>query len=83
MLTQTATEALKAKGLSLRELEVTGLVTQGLTNKQVADKLFVCEKTVKFHLTNIFKKTSFKNRSQLIVYTVGASGEGSSLSTEG
>ena len=56
------------KGLSNREVEVAELVSKGLANKEVADQLFVTEKTVKFHLTNIYKKMSIKSRSQLIVW---------------
>ena len=44
------------KGLSNREAEVAELVSKGLSNKEVANQLFVTEKTVKFHLTNIYKK---------------------------
>ncbi len=56
------------KGLSNREAEVAELVTKGLSNKEVANQLFVTEKTVKFHLTNIYKKMSLKSRAQLIVW---------------
>lgn len=56
------------KGLSNREVEVAELVSRGMANKEVADKLFVTEKTVKFHLTNIYKKMAIKSRSQLIVW---------------
>jgi DNA-binding CsgD family transcriptional regulator len=57
--------ALDAKGLSNRESEVVELIITGLSNKEVATKLFVTEKTVKFHLTNIYKKTSVKSRTML------------------
>jgi LuxR family transcriptional regulator, positive regulator of biofilm formation len=56
------------KGLSNRESEVAELVTKGLSNKEVANQLFVTEKTVKFHLTNIYKKMNVKSRAQLIVW---------------
>jgi len=42
------------------------LVLQGLTNRQVADKLCVAEKTVKFHLTNIYKRMKISRRSQIV-----------------
>ena len=58
---------LKAKKLSNREAEVSELVALGFANKEVASKLFVTEKTVKFHLTNIYKKLAVKSRTQLIV----------------
>ena len=44
------------------------MVTKGLSNKEVANQLFVTEKTIKFHLTNIYKKMSLKSRAQLIVW---------------
>jgi DNA-binding CsgD family transcriptional regulator len=56
------------KGLSNRESEVAELVTKGMSNKEVANQLFVTEKTVKFHLTNIYKKMNVKSRAQLIVW---------------
>jgi DNA-binding CsgD family transcriptional regulator len=61
-------DVLIQKGLSNREAEVAELVTKGLSNKEVANQLFVTEKTVKFHLTNIYKKMSVKSRAQLIVW---------------
>lgn len=61
-------DILTQKGLSNREAEVAELVVKGLSNKEVANQLFVTEKTVKFHLTNIYKKMSVKSRAQLIVW---------------
>lgn len=61
-------DVLIKEGLSNREAEVAELVTQGLSNKEVANRLFVTEKTVKFHLTNIYKKMNVKSRAQLIVW---------------
>jgi LuxR family transcriptional regulator, positive regulator of biofilm formation len=61
-------DVLIQKGLSNREAEVAELVSKGLSNKEVANQLFVTEKTVKFHLTNIYKKMAVKSRAQLIVW---------------
>jgi DNA-binding CsgD family transcriptional regulator len=55
------------KGLSNREAELSELVSMGLSNKEVGNQLFITEKTVKFHLTNIYKKLNVKSRAQLIV----------------
>ena len=55
------------KGLSNRESEVAELVTHGLSNEDIGNKLFVSEAAVKFHLTNIYKKLVLKSRAQLIV----------------
>lgn len=63
-------DVLTQRGLSHREAEVAELVSKGLSNKEVASQLFVTEKTVKFHLTNIYKKMAVKSRAQLIVWCV-------------
>jgi predicted ArsR family transcriptional regulator len=42
-------------------------LTHGLSNKEIANKLFVTEKTVKFHLTNIYRKSQVKSRTQFVV----------------
>ena len=54
------------KNLSKSEIEVVILVLQGLINKQVAEKLCVAEKTIKFHLGNAYKKLKIYRRSELI-----------------
>ncbi len=56
-----------ALGLSPAEYRVYELVVKGLSNKEVGDKLFVHEKTVKFHLTSIYKRLRIKTRAQLII----------------
>jgi len=61
-------EALISKGLSSRESEVAELTVKGLSNKEIANHLFVTEKTIRFHLTNIYKKMEVKSRAQLIVW---------------
>lgn len=67
-------DVLIKKGLSSREAEVAELVTNGLSNKEVASRLFVTEKTVKFHLTNIYKKMTLRSRAQLIVWCMPKAG---------
>lgn len=61
-------DTLIEKGLSNRESEVTELVTKGLSNKEIANMLFVTERTIKFHLVNIYGKLGVKSRAQLIVW---------------
>ena len=56
--------------LSSREQEVLDLVSQGLTNKEVAERLFISENTVKFHMKNILDKLHLRNRSQVIAWAV-------------
>ncbi len=53
-----------------RELEIMGYICKGFTDKEIARTLFVSLGTVKFHLTNIFKKTGVKNRTQLILFCI-------------
>ena len=53
--------------LSNRQKEVVDLVCKGLSNKEIATQLFITEKTVKFHLTTIFKLSGVKNRTQLVL----------------
>lgn len=53
------------QNLSTREFEVFLLVCGGISNKQVAEKIFTTEKTVKFHLTNIYKKLECKSRAEM------------------
>lgn len=52
--------------LSKREHEIADLVSQGLTNKQIAQRAFVSENTVKQHLKRIFSKTDVRNRAELM-----------------
>ena len=52
--------------LTQRENEVATLVCSGMSNAQIANRLFVSEKTVKTHLSNILSKLGLKNRVQLI-----------------
>jgi DNA-binding CsgD family transcriptional regulator len=51
--------------LTRAELEVSRLVTQGKTNREIADHLFVSPHTVDSHLRNIFAKVGVKSRVQL------------------
>ncbi|MGH3262139.1 MAG: LuxR C-terminal-related transcriptional regulator [Trebonia sp.] len=52
--------------LSRREQEIAALVSQGLTNKQIAERAFVSENTVKQHLKRVFAKTDVRNRAELM-----------------
>jgi DNA-binding NarL/FixJ family response regulator len=50
------------QSLTKRELEILRLVAEGLTNEEIGKKIFISEKTVKTHLTNIFDKLKVNNR---------------------
>ena len=61
-------KANKAQGLlSEREAEVLRLVALGMSNKEVAEELFLSQRTIKAHLTNIFNKLNVASRSEAIV----------------
>ena len=51
-----------------REREVIRLVRQGLSNKEIADRLWIANSTVRHHLTNIFDKIGVPNRQKLLVH---------------
>lgn len=53
-----------SQGLSDRELEVLGFLARGATNDEIANALFLSEKTVKSHLSSIFRKLRVTNRTQ-------------------
>ncbi len=51
-------------GLTERELTILRLVAEGLSNMDIAGKLYVTEQTVKFHLSNIYRKLGVANRTE-------------------
>jgi DNA-binding NarL/FixJ family response regulator len=53
-----------ARGLTRRELEILRLVSEGHSNAQLARMLWVTEQTVKFHLSNIYRKLDVANRTE-------------------
>lgn len=57
---------LQRLGISKRELEVLELLAQGLTNQQIADKLFVSLNTIKTHTSNLFLKLEVSRRTEAI-----------------
>jgi DNA-binding NarL/FixJ family response regulator len=54
----------KATGLTKRELTIVKAVARGISNQAIASELWVTEQTVKFHLTNIFRKLGISNRTE-------------------
>lgn len=56
--------------LSSRELEIVGLVANGFTNKEIAQKLSITDNTSKVHIRNILNKLQLKNRQHLAAYAV-------------
>ncbi|MCB2406805.1 response regulator [Hymenobacter lucidus] len=59
-------------GLSKRELEVLQLIAEGLTNAEIADKLFTSKRTIETHRQNIIEKTQAKNTAALIKFAVSS-----------
>lgn len=59
------------KILTRRELEILRLVAEGLTNEEIGKKIFISEKTVKTHLTNIFDKLKVNNRFKAALMIMG------------
>ncbi len=55
-------------GISEREMEVLALIAAGANNRQIAEKLFISEHTVKTHVYNIFKKIKVPNRLQAALW---------------
>jgi DNA-binding NarL/FixJ family response regulator len=60
------TDANEMQTLSFRELEVLKQVAAGASNSEIADKLSICDATVKAHLRNIMDKLQVKNRAQAV-----------------
>ncbi|MDA8354475.1 MAG: response regulator transcription factor [Firmicutes bacterium] len=56
--------------LTPRELDVLNLMVKGLSNKEIAEQLFISDKTVKIHVSNILKKLRVKSRSQAIIHAI-------------
>jgi len=59
-------ERLKLLGITRRELEILELMAHGLSNREIADKLFVSENTVKTHSSRLFDKLSARRRTQAV-----------------
>ena len=62
---QTSSATARTRTLTRREREVAKLVAQGLTNRQIAEELFVSERTVDHHVSNILKKLNLSSREQV------------------
>ncbi len=59
-------ERLKLLGITKRELEILELIAHGMSNREIAEKLFVSENTVKTHSSRLFDKLSAKRRTQAV-----------------
>ena len=67
---QSAPRDRERSPLSQREREIVALVAQGFKNKEMAEKMFISEQTVKNHLHNIFDKLGVSDRLELALYAI-------------
>jgi DNA-binding CsgD family transcriptional regulator len=67
---ETAAPETYPAGLSAREVEVLGLVAQGMTNAEVAKRLFISPRTVGWHLGSIYRKLEFSSRTEATRFAV-------------
>ncbi|MFZ1117863.1 MAG: LuxR C-terminal-related transcriptional regulator, partial [Propionibacteriaceae bacterium] len=66
-----AVPVLAASGVTEREAEVLGLVGLGLSNREVAERLFLSPRTVEKHVENLAHKLGTSSRSQLVAFAAG------------
>jgi DNA-binding NarL/FixJ family response regulator len=67
---EIAKPAQSAIPLSVREIEVLDCVAQGLSNKEIADALYITEQTVKNHMTAVLRKLEVTDRVQAVLFAV-------------
>jgi DNA-binding NarL/FixJ family response regulator len=72
-VTEQPDQSAQQAGLTEREVSILGGVARGLSNRALAKELWVTEQTVKFHLTNIYRKLGVANRTEAAraAYTLG------------
>ena len=54
-------------GLTPREVAICALVAEGMTNREIAERLVISVRTVDFHLRNVFRKLGLRSRTQLAI----------------
>ena len=62
------TAGASSQTLSKRQKQLIGMLDEGLSNRDIADKLAISEHTVKVHLWRLFRRLQVKNRSQAVHY---------------
>ncbi len=70
--TETELDRPELEELTPREIEVLNLVGTGCTNREIAQKLYIAEGTVKTHVTHILNRLNLRNRSQIAIYANSA-----------
>lgn len=66
--------AASATALSRRERQIAQLVAEGLTNKEIAAKLVLSERTAETHVQNILNKLGFRSRSEVAAWVTSSTG---------
>lgn len=60
----------KIEWLTKRELDVLRLISEGCSNKKISDELTISERTVKNHISHIFRKIDVQDRTQAAVFAI-------------
>jgi len=63
-----ASSTMAPDGLTPREVDVLLLIAEGLSNREIANRLFVSEATVKTHINNLFAKAQLRDRAHAVTY---------------
>nr|WP_238988843.1 response regulator transcription factor [Calorimonas adulescens] len=56
--------------LTEREMDIAGLIAEGLSNRDIAKRLYISEGTVKNHISSILSKLDLKDRTQIAVFAI-------------
>ena len=67
---QRSSEGPQTESLTVREIKVLRLIAEGLSNHDIAKKLFISEPTVRTHVSNILRKLHLENRTQAALYAL-------------
>src|SRR2546427_568032 len=67
---RAAEDDTRLRRLTQRERQISGLIAIGSSNKEIADRLSITERTVKAHLTNIFQKLQLSSRVHLAIHAL-------------
>jgi NarL family two-component system response regulator LiaR len=69
-LADTRSSRLEVGQLTGRECEILDLIARGMSNREIAEKVFISEKTVKTHVSNILSKLNLEDRTQAAIYAL-------------
>ena len=75
---EAAPGALRALAITDREMEVLRLLAEGLSNKEIAARLYLSPRTVERHIANLTAKAGVERRAQLVAFAARAAGDPSS-----